>query len=89
MTMSGIHSLAVLGGGLAVAVVVWIGWVALGAAPRPLLNHEYPETITGTGLDELAAMVDLAIRLDERRVSRSYQPPLASPRPRLRASAQS
>ena len=26
-----------------------------------------PETITGTGLDELAAMIDLRIRLDERR----------------------
>ena len=26
-----------------------------------------PETITGTGEDELAAMVDLRIRLDERR----------------------
>ena len=26
-----------------------------------------PETITGTGEDELAAMIDLAIRLDERR----------------------
>jgi hypothetical protein len=27
-----------------------------------------PETITGTGEDELAAMTDLRIRLDERRV---------------------
>ena len=27
----------------------------------------YPETITGTGEDELAAMIDLRIRLDERR----------------------
>ena len=26
-----------------------------------------PETITGTGEDELAVMIDLAIRLDERR----------------------
>lgn len=29
MTMSGIHSLAVLGGGLAAAVIVWIVWVLL------------------------------------------------------------
>jgi len=28
---------------------------------------KYPETITGTGEDELAAMVDLRIKLDERR----------------------
>ena len=28
---------------------------------------KHPETITGTGEDELAAMVDLRIRLDERR----------------------
>ena len=32
---------------------------------------KYPETIPGTGEDELAAMVDLAMRLDERRQSRS------------------
>ena len=31
----------------------------------------HPETITGTGEDELAAMVDLRNRLDERRVSGS------------------
>ena len=42
MTMSGIHSLAVLGGGLAVGLAVWIGWVALerrqlrpSSSPRP------------------------------------------------------
>lgn len=29
VTMSGIHSLAVLGGGFAVALVVWIAWAAL------------------------------------------------------------
>ena len=28
---------------------------------------KYPETITGTGEDELAAMIDLRIRLEERR----------------------
>ena len=28
---------------------------------------KHPETITGTGEDELAAMTDLAIQLDERR----------------------
>ena len=33
MTMSGIHSLAVLGGGLVVAIAAWIGWVALERRP--------------------------------------------------------
>ena len=33
-------------------------------ASRP---RQAPETITGTGEDELAAMIDLRIRLDERR----------------------
>ena len=33
-------------------------------APRP---GKYPETVTGTGEDELAAMTDLRIRLGERR----------------------
>ena len=35
MTMSGIHSLAVLGVGLAVAIAVWIGWVAPRASAAP------------------------------------------------------
>ena len=39
-------------------------WTARGPHPG---RDKHPETITGTGEDELAAMVDLAIRLDERR----------------------
>ena len=31
---------------------------------------KYPETITGTGEDELAAMIDLRLQLDERRGDR-------------------
>jgi hypothetical protein len=33
VTMSGIHSLAVLGGGFAVALVVWIAWAAVARQP--------------------------------------------------------
>ena len=36
-----------------------------GAGPHPVAAS--PETITGTGEDELAAMIDLGIRLEERR----------------------
>ena len=39
-------------------------WTARGPHPA---RGKYPETITGTGEDELAAMIDLRIRLDERR----------------------
>ncbi len=38
-------------------------WTARGPHPA---RGKYPETITGTGEDELAAMIDLRIRLDER-----------------------
>jgi hypothetical protein len=37
------------------------------ARSRPGGRLQPPETITGTGEDELAAMVDLRIQLDERR----------------------
>ena len=43
-------------------------WTARGRHPG---RGKTPERITGTGEDELAAMVDLRIRRDERRVSRS------------------
>ena len=39
-------------------------WTARGRHPG---RGKHPETITGTGEDELAAMTDLRIRLDERR----------------------
>ena len=39
-------------------------WTARGRHPG---RGKQPETITGTGEDELAAMIDLRIRLDERR----------------------
>ena len=39
-------------------------WTARGRHPG---RGKAPETITGTGEDELAAMIDLRIRLDERR----------------------
>ena len=41
-------------------------WSYTARGPHPG-RGKYPETITGTGEDELAAMTDLAIRLDERR----------------------
>ena len=42
------------------------GWSYTARGPQPG-RGKMPETITGTGEDELAAMIDLAIRLDERR----------------------
>ena len=39
-------------------------WTARGPHPG---RGKFPETITGTGLDELTAMIDLRIRLDQRR----------------------
>ena len=39
-------------------------WTARGRHPG---RGKHPETITGIGEDELAAMIDLRIRLDERR----------------------
>ncbi len=41
-------------------------WSYTARGPHPG-RGKMPETITGTGEDELAAMTDLAIRLDERR----------------------
>ena len=41
-------------------------WSFTARGPHPG-RGKYPETITGTGEDELAAMTDLRIRLDERR----------------------
>jgi len=41
-------------------------WSYTTRGPHPG-RGKYPETITGTGEDELAAMTDLRIRLDERR----------------------
>ena len=41
-------------------------WTYTARGPHPG-RGKYPETITGTGEDELAAMTDLRIRLDERR----------------------
>ena len=41
-------------------------WSYTARRPHPG-RGKMPETITGTGEDELAAMIDLAIRLDERR----------------------
>ena len=41
-------------------------WTYTARGPHPG-RGKAPETITGTGEDELAAMTDLAIRLDERR----------------------
>ena len=40
-------------------------WSYTARGPHPG-RGKYPETITGTGEDELAAMIDLRIRLDER-----------------------
>ena len=45
-------------------------WSYTARGPHPG-RGKYPETITGTGEDELAAMMDLRIRLDERRRARS------------------
>jgi hypothetical protein len=41
-------------------------WSYTARGPHPG-RGKYPETITGTGEDELAAMTDLRIRLHERR----------------------
>jgi hypothetical protein len=41
-------------------------WSYTARGPHPG-RGKYPETITGTGEDELAAMTDLRIRLDKRR----------------------
>ena len=41
-------------------------WSYTARGPHPGRGKD-PETITGTGEDELAAMIDLRIRLDERR----------------------
>ena len=41
-------------------------WTYTARGPHPG-RGKYPETITGIGEDELAAMIDLLIRLDERR----------------------
>ena len=41
-------------------------WSYTARGPHPG-RGKFPETITGTGKDELAAIVELAIRLDERR----------------------
>ena len=41
-------------------------WSVTARGPHPG-RGKYPETITGTGEDELAAFTDLRIRLDERR----------------------
>ena len=41
-------------------------WSYTARGPHPG-RGKYPETITGTGEDDLAAMVDLRIRLDGRR----------------------
>ena len=41
-------------------------WSYTARGPHPG-RGKMPETITGTGEDELAAMIDLRIRLDERR----------------------
>ena len=41
-------------------------WTYTARGPHPG-RGKTPETITGTGEDELAAMIDLRIRLDERR----------------------
>ena len=41
-------------------------WSYTARGPHPG-RGKHPETITGTGEDELAAMIDLRIRLDERR----------------------
>ena len=41
-------------------------WSYTARGPHPG-RGKYPETITRTGEDELAAMIDLRIRLDERR----------------------
>ncbi len=43
-------------------------WSYTARGPHPG-RGKYPETITGTGEDELAAMTDLRVRLDERRRS--------------------
>jgi hypothetical protein len=40
-------------------------WSYTARGPHPG-RGKHPETITGTGEDELAAMIDLRIRLDER-----------------------
>jgi hypothetical protein len=40
-------------------------WSSTARGPHPG-RGKYPETTTGTGEDELAAMIDLRIRLDER-----------------------
>ena len=40
-------------------------WTYTARGPHPG-RGKHPETITGTGEEELAAMTDLAIRLDER-----------------------
>ena len=40
-------------------------WSYTARGPHPG-RGKYPETITGTGEDELAAMIDLRIRLDDR-----------------------
>jgi hypothetical protein len=45
-------------------------WTYSARGPHPG-RGKYPETITGTGVDELAAMTDVRIRLDERRRVRS------------------
>lgn len=42
-------------------------WRYTARGPHPG-RGKYPETVAGTGEDELAAMVDLRNRLDERRV---------------------
>jgi hypothetical protein len=41
-------------------------WIVEARGPHPGRGRK-PEVMTGTGEDELAAMADLAIRLDERR----------------------
>ena len=45
-------------------------WAITARPPHPGRGM-YPETITGTGDDELAAMIDLRIRLDDRQCGRS------------------